>query len=102
MKNTRYERKFEENLKLSTKSKLIWHPSEVETYYDRPRNSCCLFRKTFELTEDAVKATLHAFGDTHYILYVNGSEVGRGPCRSDPRWQYVDCYDILPYLRLHI
>ncbi len=98
MKNNRYERKFEENLKLSAKSKLIWHPSEVETYYDRPRNSCCLFRKTFEMKEDAVKATLYAFGDTHYILYVNGSEVGRGPCRSDPRWQYVDCYDILPYL----
>lgn len=98
-KNLRYERKFEENIKLSSSSKLIWHPSEVETYYEKPQNSCCMFRKTFELEESVTKAVLHTFGDTHYILYVNGAEVGRGPCRSDPRWQYVDAYNIMPYLK---
>ena len=98
-KNLRYERKFEENLKLTKASKLIWHPAEVQTYYEKPQNSCCLFRKTFTLEEDVTKAVLHTFADTHYVLYVNGAEVGRGPCRSDPRWQYVDAYNILPYLK---
>ena len=34
------------------------------------------------------------FADTRYIFYINGVQVGRGPCRSDPRWQYYDVYDV--------
>ncbi|MEK8128790.1 family 78 glycoside hydrolase catalytic domain [Paenibacillus filicis] len=42
---------------------------------------------------------LTMFADSRYIVYVNGIYAGRGPCRSDPRWQYVDEIPVSKLLR---
>ncbi|NIK67042.1 family 78 glycoside hydrolase catalytic domain [Paenibacillus sp. BK720] len=74
---------------------IIWHPAEVENHYEHPYQSFCYFRKSFALDQDeAVTGKLSIFADSRYILYVNGIYAGRGPCRSDPRWQYVDELDV--------
>ncbi|MBM7564063.1 hypothetical protein JOC55_000995 [Paenibacillus sacheonensis] len=79
---------------------IIWHPDEVETHYEHPVQSYCYFRRSFELPEvGAASGTLRIFADSKYMLYVNGSYAGRGPCRSDPRWQYVDELDVTGLLR---
>ncbi|AJY75345.1 family 78 glycoside hydrolase catalytic domain [Paenibacillus beijingensis] len=80
-------------------SGLIWHPDEVETHYEQPVNSYCRFRNTFHLPDRPKRGTIRIFADSRYQLFVNGSYAGRGPCRSDPRWQYYDVIDILPLLR---
>ena len=83
----------------SERTELIWHPEEVETHFEPPRNAFCYFRKTFELPARPVRAVLRMFADTRYKLYVNGEYVARGPCRSDPRRQYYDELDIAGLLR---
>ena len=35
-----------------------------------------------------------------YTLYVNGTEVARGPVRADPRRQPYDVVDLAPHLRV--
>ena len=95
--NCRFERK----LPLYEKpgAKLIWHPSQRETYYDTPRDAWCRFRRTVTLDGTFSDATVKIFADSRYLLYVNGIEAATGPCRSDPRWQYYDEIDITPYLQ---
>lgn len=83
----------------SGQTELIWHPDEVETHYEQPRNSFCYFRKIFELAAMPVSATIRIFADSRYKLHVNGVYIGRGPCRSDPRMQYYDVLDISVHLR---
>lgn len=82
----------------STDAFLIWHPSERETYYDVPRDSWCMFRRTAVLNHVPKRGEVRIFADTRYILFVNGAMVGTGPCRSDPRWQYYDRIDISEHL----
>jgi hypothetical protein len=78
---------------------LMWYPPEVETHYEKPVNSYCRFRRQFELPAAPGHATLRLFADSRYQLFINGQYVGRGPCRSDPRWQYFDELEVAPYLR---
>jgi alpha-L-rhamnosidase len=40
-----------------------------------------VFAKEFHLTDAPSRAVLHLFAFTRYRIYVNGSYVGRGPCR---------------------
>ena len=95
--NLRYERKKPQN-DTSIAAKIIWSPKEMQTYYEVPQNSYCLFRKRFQIDDHVKKADIKIFADSRYILYVNGKRIGRGPCRSDPRWQYYDTYDIAEHL----
>ena len=47
------------------------------------------FRKSFDLNGDVSKFIIHASADNRYILYVNGTEVGRGPARSSTyNWNF--------------
>ncbi|MFD2332880.1 family 78 glycoside hydrolase catalytic domain [Cohnella sp. GCM10020058] len=79
---------------------IIWHPSETETHYEHPVQSFCRFRKSFVLPADvSAGGKLRIFADSKYIVYVNGVYAGRGPCRSDPRWQYVDELEVGSLLR---
>ncbi len=96
--NIRYEREKPTPLPVSHNTKLIWVSQETETYYDTPKNSYCLFRKTITVEKTVEKATLNMFADSRYVVYLNGKRIGRGPCGSDPRWQYVDTYDVTRYL----
>lgn len=62
----------------------------------RLKNAYLYARKTFELSGDLSKARLSCCADSRYRLWVNGEYVGRGPVRSDPRFQYYDVYEDLP------
>lgn len=92
------QRPAHESISWANETAIIWHPSEVETHYEQPRNAFCRFRRTFELNRAPRQATIRLFADSRYRLFVNGHYVGRGPGRSDPRWQYYDTWDIGPLL----
>jgi len=65
------------------------HP--IETTY---------FKTIFNLAAPLSKANINISANDRYILYVNGKEVIRGPCRGDHWHQYCDMLDIAPYLQV--
>jgi len=72
-------------------SKMIWSGP------DEGKANFTVFRKTFDLSGfDA--ATIHIFADTKYILWINGEEVLRGPCRFDPVAPSFDSKDVKSFL----
>ncbi|MCK6576920.1 MAG: glycoside hydrolase family 78 protein [Anaerolineae bacterium] len=64
-------------------------------------NRYIYFRRVFDLgvLNSSARAAAHVSADGRYQLFVNGQRVGRGPARCNPAWQYVDPYDLTPYLR---
>jgi len=91
------QRPLHEDIKWLRDTCLIWHPAEA-TYFEPPINGFCHFRKIFKLPDKPDKGELRIFADSRYMLFINGKYVGRGPCRSDPRWQYYDVLNVTPYL----
>jgi len=63
-----------------------------------PKNFYAYARKRFEVGGEIASATLRLTADSRYICYVNGVMAGRGPIRSDPRWQSYDEWNITPYM----
>lgn len=63
------------------------------------KNRYVYFRKRFTLSAVPRAASIRLSADSRYLLYVNGGEVGRGPARSDRRWQCVDVWDLSGHLR---
>jgi hypothetical protein len=56
------------------------------------------FRKTFDLADASSQFIIHVSADNRYVLYVNGTEVGRGPARSSLyNWNFAT-YDIASHL----
>ncbi len=73
----------------------IWNAGEAS-----PRNEWWCFRTTFEApTTGWDGAELAITADSRYVLYVNGTLVGRGPVRSWPFEQSYDTYDVRCLLR---
>jgi alpha-L-rhamnosidase len=64
----------------------------------RPAAWCCL-RRTFELAAIPPRASARMTADSRYVLWVNGSEVARGPVRGNPRRLHFDEVDLAPHLR---
>lgn len=60
----------------------------------QPVNHYMYMRKVVDLPTEPMKVVVHVSADSRYKLYVNGEMVGRGPVRSDPRWQHYDTYDL--------
>ncbi|MDR6879856.1 family 78 glycoside hydrolase catalytic domain [Bacillus sp. 3255] len=78
-------------------AKWIWGEGEPS-----PRNEWRCFRKTFDLSPAQANnegTTLSITADSRYVLYVNGTRVGRGPVRSWPNEQAYDTYEIGHLLR---
>lgn len=74
------------------RSKMIWSGT------DDGKANFTVFRKTVDLSGfDA--ATIRIFADTKYILWINGEEVLRGPCRFDPVAPSFDSKDVKSFLR---
>lgn len=72
--------------------KMIWSGD------DDGKSGYTVFRKTFDETGiDA--ATISLFADSRYILWINGVEVLRGPCRFDPVSPSYDSADVTPFLK---
>lgn len=61
---------------------------------ERPGGEVCAFRRDFELAADVEKALLTITVDNAYVLFVNGTRVGR-----DSDWQKVQRYDVAEGLR---
>ena len=62
-------------------------------------NRFCYLRRSFDISAVPDSVPARATADSRLILYINGSEVGRGPARSNPMrlaWLEVD---LAPYLR---
>jgi autotransporter-associated beta strand protein len=76
-------------------SSMIWSPAApVGT------QAYVAFRKEFNLAEvPGGPALLHLFADSRYLLWVNGSQILRGPSRFNPKGPEYDSLDIKPYLQ---
>lgn len=51
------------------------------------------FRRSFDAPAGA-KLTVHVSADSRYILWCNGTRVGRGPGKGDVRHQFYDTHDV--------
>ena len=85
----------------------IWHePPAITTetatraVLRDPQDTVALLRRRVELAEVPVAAPCRIWADGRYVLRVNGTEVARGPVRSDPRRAHYDVVDLAPHLRL--
>jgi hypothetical protein len=75
------------------KGQWIWCGGEAKPYH------LYLFaRRSFELAEKQSTAALHITASDRYALFVNGTYLGRGPARSDPRRKSYDTFDVAAHL----
>jgi len=65
----------------------IWYEGEVS-----PRNFYLYAKKEVEVPAPVKRAEFNCSADSRYQLFINGILIGRGPARSDPRWQSYDTY----------
>ncbi|MHC4874292.1 MAG: alpha-L-rhamnosidase N-terminal domain-containing protein [Planctomycetota bacterium] len=56
-------------------------------------------RRKFNLESEATCAEVHISANNQYRLFINGTRVGRGPDRSDPRYPYYDSYPVTELLK---
>ncbi len=70
-------------------------PNDLSNYV----NSYVHFRIEIQLQDSFSAEPFYISADGRYKLYINGKMIGRGPARCHPEKQYVDCYDINPYLQ---
>ncbi len=55
-------------------------------------------RRAFELASAHRCATIRISANQIYRLHINGQRVSRGPDRADPRFPYIDAYDVTSLL----
>jgi len=61
-----------------------------------------MFRREFEIPGAGAKPagpTVHVSADSRYLLYCNGSLVGRGPARGDVVHHFYDTFELGPFLK---
>jgi hypothetical protein len=71
----------------------IWRAGTAST-----ANEYVYFRRPVTLSAAPSAAALQITADTRYVLYVNGTLVGRGPARAPTAHLAYDSWDIAPYL----
>ncbi|MFC4779502.1 alpha-L-rhamnosidase N-terminal domain-containing protein [Paenibacillus sp. GCM10023252] len=72
----------------------IWHEellTEPNVYVE--------FRRLLVLPAGVSSAVIQVSACQEYVLYVNGTQVGRGPSPCSPEWQYFDEYVVTSLLR---
>ncbi len=62
-------------------------------------NRWFLFRRKFEIKDDLISAITKVTVDGRYQLFVNRSQVCRGPIRCNPQFQRYDQIDLAPFLK---
>ena len=89
----------------SWRAKWIWHRFPAITLETAtlpvladPTDTVALLRRQVDLGAIPRTAPCRIWADGRYILTVNGTEVGRGPVRSDPRRARYDVCDLAPFL----
>ena len=78
---------------ISWRANWIWCEGERSPY-----NFYLYARKEVEIPASVEKAEFNCTADSRYQLFINGELIGRGPTRSDPRWQSYDKYEVSSYL----
>jgi len=63
-------------------------------------NRWFLFRRIIELPAGPERASINITTDGHYALFVNGTNLGRGPVRCNPLYQRFDTYDLSRHLTM--
>ncbi len=76
----------------SSATRWIWSDSDA-------CDAWWMFRRSFDLPAACHAPTLRITASFHYLLYVNGALVTRGPARSYDFRKAYDTLDALPYLR---
>jgi len=84
----------ENSIGFSPNARWIWAaaPAEPDAWW--------MFRRTLTLPADCRDGQLLVTAAFHYLLYVNGALVTRGPARSYDFRKAYDTVDVQPYLRL--
>jgi hypothetical protein len=89
----------------SWRARWIWHrhPSiTLETatlpVLADPTDTVVLLRRRLHLADVPSSVPCRIWGDGRYLLKVNGTEVGHGPVRSDPRRPHYDTAELAPLL----
>lgn len=84
----------------------IWHrrpairaETATRPVVDDPVDTVALFRRVLELDAEPTRAVCRLWVDGRYVLVVNGTEVARGPVRSDPRRAHYDVVDLTGVLQ---
>jgi len=78
-----------------TQAQWIWGSGAAS-----PRNEWRCFRRTFQASASGWdQATIALAADSRYVLYINGTFVGRGAARSWPEEQAYDRYEVGHLLR---
>lgn len=72
---------------------LVWVP-DAPVFWGMP----AAFRKVCRLDQVPKQAKLRIFADSRYVLWINGTYVGRGPSRFDIDGPEYDTYDITKHL----
>ena len=70
------------------------HPFDLHEAY-----LCFRSSTAWQLEHLPERAELFITADSRYKLWINGGFVARGPARSFPETQAVDCLDVSPYLQ---
>ncbi|WP_249732831.1 alpha-L-rhamnosidase-related protein [Paenibacillus lautus] len=76
-----------------------WQASWI--WGDFPPNTANVYleaRRSFDLQEAPMAGRLYVSANQEYLLYVNGTVVGRGPSPADQQWKYYDEIDVTPLL----
>ena len=55
-------------------------------------------RRRFTVDTLPATAVIHVSAESRYVLYLNGTRIGRGPLKGNPAEYYYDTYDIAPLL----
>ena len=76
------------------RARFVWYGGERH-----PFHRFLMARRAFELKVPPPRARLAITAEDRYLLYVNGTYLGRGPARSDPRWKSYDAYDVTAALQ---
>ena len=78
-------------------AKVFWigsdHPFDLQEAYLR-------FRQKWHVNRQTAPSKLFISADSRYKLWVNGQYIARGPARSWPHAQCLDCLDISAHLQL--
>lgn len=76
----------------------IWLPGFEDRDVELP-GRFVLFKKVVQLANAPNQpCTIHVSADTRYRLYVNGTSVAFGPCKSYPTRWYYETVDLAPFL----
>jgi alpha-L-rhamnosidase len=84
----------------------IWTPKQPIHLFSRggmparqeAQNRWFLFRRLVDLPALPEHASMKITTDGHYVLFVNGTRLGRGPVRCNPLYQRYDTYDLTRHL----